>query len=290
MQAEGAPPTKRLRAVARHGALDALAATWKMRGRTDKALSTPRVHFPYLHAVPPQEEDDFRRLLRDLAHTHTFVSYSEAVDKTLSGQIDKPYVAFSFDDGFASNVRTAAILEEFGAVGCFFVATGFIGVPTLPEARDFFGYSGGIDEHAMTWTDLENLKGRGHEIGNHTYSHRQISAITPDQAVEQIGRGAEMLRERLGGIEHFAWPFGRFSHFTAEAAAEVFAQGHVSCASAERGSHSGGVTPPESLCIRRDHVMTSWPLRHSRYFLASSALGSRAQGWPEGWEVPHVQA
>ena len=278
----------RLRTTGRHAALDGLSALGRLSGRESAGLATPRVQFPYLHAVPENEEHSFRKLLGSLATTHTFVSYSEAVRRVRSGEIDRPYLALSFDDGFASNVRTARLLEEFGIVGCFFVTTGFIGTPTLTEARDFFGYSAGIDEPAMTWSDLEALKAAGHEIGNHTQTHRVVSSLSPQRVVDEIGGAADVLRARLGSVEHFAWPFGRFFHFTGDAARVVFDTGHLSCASAERGAHlSAEGASADSLCIRREHIMTSWPRRHSRYFLSRSALrgAPSAQGWPAGWEV-----
>src|SRR5699024_10627287 len=94
-------------AIARHGALDVLAFRDRLRSRNEPAWTRPRVHLPYLHAVPPEEEDTFRDLVREIGRTHTFISYSEAVERIKHGPIDKPYVAFSFDDGFKSNVRTA---------------------------------------------------------------------------------------------------------------------------------------------------------------------------------------
>ncbi len=277
------------RRVARHGALDLLSLSWQATGRTETAVSTPRVHFPYLHAVPEHEEGRFRSLLEWLARTHTFIGYSEAVDRVLTGRVDKPYVAFSFDDGFASNVRTARLLEEYDATGCFFVVTDFLGIPTLSEAREFFGYVQAIDEPAMTWSEVEDLKARGHEIGNHTRTHRQVSDLSHDRMVDEIGTAADTLRSRLGDVKHFAWPFGRFGHFTPEAVAEVFDTGHASCASAERGAHVPGPVPERSeLCIRRDHMMTSWPLRHSEYLLARSAASATSEtaAWPAGWRQP----
>lgn len=281
-------PRRRVRAVARHGAVTTLARLWEESGRTGRAIRRPRVHLPYLHAVPAVEEARFRQLLDWLAPTHEFVSYSEAVERILNGRIDRPTIAFSFDDGFASNARTAEILEEYGATGCFFVATGFIGVPDVTSARGFFGYSQGIDEPAMTWGDLERLKSRGHEIENHTSSHRQISNLSHQEVVDQIGQAAEDLKARLGGSRHFAWPFGRYSHFSAAAAGEVFAQGHRSCASAERGAHvSDGEIDRERLCLRRDHLVTSWPLIHQQFFLARSAVSATTGSgeWPSGWRV-----
>ena len=257
-------------------------------GRTDRGLARPRIHLPYLHTVPPSEEEAFRRLLNGLARTHTFVTYSRAVDLLRHGGVDRPHVAFSFDDGFASNVVTSRIMEEYGTTAMFFVPPAFVGTRTVEEARRFYGYPEGVDEPAMTWGDLEDLLARGHEIGNHTLGHRVLSWVSEEEAREEIVRGSEMLRARLGNVEHFAWPRGRFTHMTDAAARIVFASGHTTCASAERGAHTRAADgPPEALCLRRDHVMTSWPLRHIRYFLARSAERSAdaQNGWPEGWRV-----
>lgn len=279
---------KRARAVARHAVLDGLSARDRWTHQLDVGLARPRVALPYLHAVPREEEGDLRRFVAALARDHEFIGYSEAVRRVRDGDIDRPYVSFSFDDGFASNVRAARILEEFGAPGMFFVPTGFVGTKTLAEARSFFGFIEGCDEPAMTWDDLERLKERGHEIGNHTHTHRILASLSAQERADEVGRAAEILHSRLGASDHFAWPYGRFFHFSDDAARAVFDTDHASCASAERGAH---VVPPpggeRALCVRRDHIMTEWPLRHCTYFLARSGrvASSVSNQWPENWHV-----
>lgn len=274
------------RAAARHLALDVLAMKLRWQGKLEQGLRTPRISLPYLHAIPEGREETFRRLLQKLSETHTFIGYDEAMGRLAGGQIDRPYVSFSFDDGFKSNVRAAKILEEFGTTGCFFVPTGFIGTRTVQEAQAFFGYSLGVDEPSMSWEDLELLKSRGHLVENHTTNHRVLSWIPPSQYRDEIGAAAEVLRRHLGQSKHFAWPRGRFSHFTPAAASVVFETGHETCASAERGSHvAPHVGSKESLCVRRDHLMAEWPLQHQLYFLANSALTASAADnqWPASW-------
>lgn len=277
-----------LRRTARHGALNALSALSSWTGRTQAGLRQPRVHLPYLHAVPPGEEGTFRAFVAELARSHELISYSEAVRRIRHGPIDSPSVAFSFDDGFASNVRTAKILEEFGTTGMFFVPAGFVGTPSLDEARAFFGYTPGVNEPAMTWGDLERLKESGHEIGNHTWSHRVLSELSTEEMRDDICRGADAIRRRLGECEHFAWPRGRFIDFNDCGAQIVFDTGHVSCASAERGAHKTvHVGPKNLLCLRRDHMMSDWPQRHCRYFIGRSGLRNdpTVGSWPDGWKV-----
>lgn len=264
----------RTRAAARSFALDMLGlSSLPSRGR---ALATVRMHVVYLHQTP--DLSALRRLVGALAQSHTLTSYGTAVELARSGTVTSPSIAFTFDDGFASNFGAAQVLEEFGVTGCFFVPTGFIGIDSVAEARQFFETSDGVDEGAMSWGQVEQLRARGHEIGNHTAHHRVLAWVSPDEAADEIAQGRRMLSDRLGAGEHFAWPRGRFQHVTPKAVAEVFAQGHVSCASAERGSHPPG-EPTEPPCLRRDHLDTAWPLRHNLYFVATSAQG-RSRPWP----------
>jgi peptidoglycan/xylan/chitin deacetylase (PgdA/CDA1 family) len=138
----------------------------------------------------------------------------------------------------------------------------------------------------MDWSDVENLLGRGHEIGGHTVSHRDLAQLSPPELHDEIAGSFDMLHGRLGSVEHFAWPYGRFPTFTPEAASCVYASGYRSCASALRGCHVAGEDAPEPRpCLRRENVEALWPLGHTRYLLARSARLRRVAGrsWPAGW-------
>lgn len=274
------------RRLARSMAVGGLSRMHGVRGLTDEALARPMIHFPYLHAVPQAEYSDFVSLLECITRTHTLISYTEAVNRVLHGPIDKPYAAISFDDGFKSNLSAARALEEFGTTGMFFVPTNAVGIPTVTQARSFFKFVDGCDEPIMDWSDLEHLRSRGHEVGNHTVSHSTLSKISLNEATEEIGIAASVLRERLGVCDHFAWPNGRFIHFKGDLIEAVFNTGHKSCASAERGAHSAvHQGTASSLCLRRDHVMTSWSLEHNRYFIGRAAAGSSIESnrFPENY-------
>jgi peptidoglycan/xylan/chitin deacetylase (PgdA/CDA1 family) len=226
-------------------------------------------------------------LLADLARTHRFIGYSEAVERVAGGDIDAPYLAFSFDDGLKNCLRVAALLEEHGARACFFVCPGIVG-ETRPEVVDEFCrdrlHTPPLD--FMDWGDLEQLLSRGHEIGGHTVGHHDLAALPAERLREEIGGSFEALQARLGGVEHFAWPYGRFATFSPEAADCVYSSGYRSCASALRGCHvAGGDGGEAQPCLRRENVEALWPLRHTKYLLARSVRLRRMAGgsWPEGW-------
>lgn len=274
----------RSRARARGAALDLMAFQGRMRGTTTAGLSVPRVHFVYLHDVPEHELERFDRLVGRLAEHHELVSYSEAVRRLSAPALEYPSLTFSFDDGFASNVGAGRVLGRRGVSACFFLPTGFIGCRQVSEARRFFRTAEGVDEPAMTWGDVERLVAGGHEVGNHTVNHMTLAHLSLSQVEDEIeGARAELLR-RLGVADHFAWPRGRFEHTSAEAVRAVYQTGHWTCASAERGSHEPGRSVARP-CIRRDHLMTSWPLRHAAYFVARSAWRRGDGSWPTGWDI-----
>ena len=76
----------------------------------DKALiKKNRVQFLFLHHLFNDEVASFRKLLKALSKEHTFISYSEAVNRIKTGNIDKPYICFSSDDGYKSNVSFVSI-------------------------------------------------------------------------------------------------------------------------------------------------------------------------------------
>lgn len=274
------------RRIARHVALTSLAALYKLTGQMS-SLKSNRIQFIYLHHVFEDEVAGFRRLLRLLSRSHSLISYSEAVERLYRGELDRPYVCVSFDDGLKNCLRAAQVMDEFGVSGCFFICPSIIGERDQRKLKEFCVRKLALPATEMlTWDDVETLIKTGHEIGSHTMSHPVLSRIPRESAQQEIGRSYETLTRRLGAVRHFAWPEGRFFHFNPAAARDVFDAGFQSCASAERGCH---VTRPElnpsSLCIRRDYIAARWPLSHAAYFLASNSRTAsvKSNRWPEGW-------
>jgi peptidoglycan/xylan/chitin deacetylase (PgdA/CDA1 family) len=277
------------RDFARHAALDVLSLV-----HSDAALDRPRVQILYLHHVLADEEVQFRALLTWLQTRHIFISYSDAI-RRLRGElpIDRPYVAFSFDDGLRNSLRAAELLGEFGATACFFVCSSMAAQRSFDDVRDFCARELHLPPaEFLSWDDMQTLLGGGHEIGNHSSRHRTLATLGANELEDDIASSLVELRHQLGnGIEHFAWPRGRFFHFSPEAAATVFRGGHTSCASAERGAHVEAASSNVALCIRRDQLIASWPLRHARHFLVQSSRRASRQlnDWPEGW-LPRIEA
>lgn len=70
------------------------------------------------------------------------------------------------------------------------------------------------------------------EIGGHTVNHPRLSKVRRSDRIEEITAGREALVDRVGPIQHFAYPFGD----DAGAAALVQAAGFVSACTTVAGS------------------------------------------------------
>ena len=260
---------KTFRGVARNLALNMLSL-----GVSESDFRKPRIQILYIHHLFKDEEHHFRGFLDILRTNHTFISYSEAIDKIVSGEIDKPYITFSSDDGFKNNLRAAEILNEYGAKCCFFINPGIIGVTDQQKIKEYCIQK--LQFHPvdfMSWSDLNTLQKAGHEIGNHTMWHMNIAKNTEKEIRDDLGASLELLRKNCGDIQHFAFPFGRFFHFSQLGKKIVFETGHSTCATAERGCHINPdkAITKEELCIHRDHMVFGNNIKTLLYFLANSS-------------------
>ncbi|MCC6626395.1 MAG: polysaccharide deacetylase family protein [Chloroflexi bacterium] len=110
-------------------------------------------------------------------------------------------VVLTFDDGYADNaIEALPVLQRYGFTATFYIVSGFVGRP---------GY--------LTWAQLEQVRDAGMEIGAHTVNHRDLTAVTPAVARDEIVRSRQTLRERLGvPVASIAYPAGRYTPATIE--------------------------------------------------------------------------
>ena len=112
-----------------------------------------------------------------------------------------PLVSFTFDDVPASAYTNgAAILEQHGVRGTFYVAAGMLGQMDK-------------DWRVIDRDQVRALYDRGHEIGCHTFSHVGVDTLDARMLDEECRRNREVLREICPGLDltNFCYPFGRIS-------------------------------------------------------------------------------
>jgi peptidoglycan/xylan/chitin deacetylase (PgdA/CDA1 family) len=109
-----------------------------------------------------------------------------------------PLVSFTFDDvPDSAYVNGAAILDEYGIRGTFYIASGTCGA---------------ADTHwcVISRDQVRALHARGHEIGCHTFSHVAVDCLDARAVEEECRLNLDHLRELCPGIEltNFCYPFG----------------------------------------------------------------------------------
>lgn len=273
-----------VRAKVRHAAISALGQIERWTGRQERALGRNRVQIVYLHHLYDDELANFHDLLRRLSRHFAFIPYSQAIERIVAGKFPEPSLTFTFDDGTRSGLAAAEILSEVGASACFFLCPSIVG-ETDPEKLDAFcrGRLFTPPVPFMAWRDVEALLKAGHEIGGHTQTHANLGALSGAALDEEIGGSFQALAARVGPVRHFAWPFGQWRDFSAEARDAVFRAGYESCASGMRGCHVAAATGgAKGLCVRRDHVVAGWPTEHVLYFMAraSASATEETNRWP----------
>ena len=257
----------------RHAALNVLAALQNPRS----SLSTPRVQFIYIHHVFRDEEQSLRSLLLHLSKEHCFISHTEAVERIRTGNIDRPYLAFSSDDGFHNNLIASRVFAEFDISACFFLNPSTIGMTHPTEIKEFCAsrlHAKPVD--FLSWAEVEELQKAGHEIGSHSWEHHNLSVLDEEALKEDLTRSRDALSSHCGTIKHFAYPYGRWHHFHLRGMNLVHSLGHQSCATAERGCHLHQMDLLENMLFR-DHIIAGWPLNHVDYFLSQNVRKATAQ-------------
>jgi peptidoglycan/xylan/chitin deacetylase (PgdA/CDA1 family) len=160
---------------------------------------------------------DFERQVAALAEFAEIVPLLELTGRLRGGAANnRPLVALTFDDGYASFHRHALpVLRRFGAHATAFVVTGTVGSdepqPFDGWARKNRGRTSADDWRAMNWSELEDCAASGLvHVGAHSHSHLRGSLCTPAQLADEAGRSRELLRARLGDAHarSYAYPYG----------------------------------------------------------------------------------
>lgn len=169
--------------------------------------------------VRPQ---DLRRQIEKLrGWGYELVTFGE-----LAAEVRPGRAALTFDDGLVDNLTTLVpILQELGARATVFVVSGWLGKPhpAAPWTR------------IVTADELRELGSAGIEIGGHSATHADLSALSYDAALEELSTGKAELEEILGEpVEVAAYPYGRTSADAIRAARD--AGFRAACSTSARGS------------------------------------------------------
>ena len=109
---------------------------------------------------------------------------------------DQPVVYMTFDEGYENGLTPTFldILKEKEVKGLFFVTYDF--ADREPEL-------------------IRRIIDEGHVLGNHSWSHKNYSTLTPKQAAEDIMKLHDYVKENFGyEMRYFRFPSGNFNEQT----------------------------------------------------------------------------
>ena len=161
-----------------------LGVQFKLNGTNLGAEDTTAPYTaPWVTADAPNGDFTLTAVMRTSDGTMTSAPVSVSVSNAI--------VTLTFDDGWASQLGAANMLQTAGLHGSFFPITNFLSAPYMP-----------VDQ-------LKQIKDMGNEIGSHTETHRDLTTLSTADALQELtGSKATLEADGLGPINNFVSPYG----------------------------------------------------------------------------------
>ena len=103
-------------------------------------------------------------------------------------------VTLTFDDGDANQFAAARSMAAHGLFGTFYITTSWVG-----------------DDGYLTREEVDDLAAAGHEIGGHTVTHADLTAVPPAEMEAEICNGRAVLESWGHRPTNFSYPYSTTS-------------------------------------------------------------------------------
>lgn len=155
--------------------------------------------------------DELRRHLTRLREwDYRLVTFGELASLASRRRADA-HAALTFDDGLVDNLETLVpLLREEQVPATVFVVSGWLGEP----------YPWADWTRIVTREELRELAASV-EIGAHSTKHDDLSALSFEDARDDLAASKRALEDVVGPVETAAYPFGRASEATIRACREA---------------------------------------------------------------------
>lgn len=232
------------------------------------------IHIINAHYLYPYIDSDngehFIKQLNQIIKYCDLIRFEKAVELiNKKVNVDRPLVAFTFDDGFLDCYTTIApILESYDINAGFFIFPNII-----ESSKEYYNkFSKGHVVHGkkfMNWNQIKDLHNRGHIIGSHTMDHIDLgtSNLTNRDLQEQIVKSKKVIEFKVGNnCNMFAFPNGRLADLN-ENYLSVILKNYDYVFS---GSDYKNYYSFNGKVINRRHLEPFWPISHLNYFLSAN--------------------
>lgn len=236
------------------------------------------VHILNGHMVDWHHDDNsdgerFSKLLFELSKYCDFVNFQDAVKKIENKEtVDKPTVAFSFDDGWRDcYTQIAPQLEKYGVNAAFFINPNFVNATESNDVSYIKDFTDNITKspgkYSLTWMQIKELHNKGFVIGAHTLDHKRIDQINSVELIHQLCDCKNEIEKHIDGpCDYFAIPYGNYKHVSISSinvACDCYKYVFSQCDHKHYFSFEGRV-------LNRRHFEPFWPIKHVMYFLSAN--------------------
>jgi peptidoglycan/xylan/chitin deacetylase (PgdA/CDA1 family) len=150
------------------------------------------------------------------------VTVAELAERAAGGEPPPGLASLSFDDGLEDNHRVVLpILRELGVPATVYVTTGFIG-----RQNEWIGRP----SRYMTEDELRELARAGLELGAHSVSHPDLSALGREACRREVEESVAAVAAIAGvPVRTFAYPFCAYGDDAVAAVREAGLLAAVTC-------------------------------------------------------------
>jgi peptidoglycan/xylan/chitin deacetylase (PgdA/CDA1 family) len=157
--------------------------------------------------------------------------YARWLSSPLEHPLPPKPVVITFDDGYSNFSHALEVLNRYQLPATMFVPTAYIG-----GTSSWLSSPPLADMPIMSWSQLNEIRDAGVEVGGHAHVHRPLDELSRDAVRDDVRRCKQILEDGLGvEVAAFAYPHG---YFSARVRSEIVAAGYE-YACAVRNSLSG---------------------------------------------------
>mgnify|MGYP001451996844 FL=1 len=175
------------------------------------------------HDILREDHDKFLNLIQYLKKNWNIITpdQSKNIINSKDLKVNKKNILITFDDAFKSQkIITEKFLDPLNIKALFFIVSDFVKISSKDEAHKFIkknffkdqnlDHNIDLEANNMSLDDLRYLVSKGHTIGGHTKTHKQLSKIKDkDTLIKEIIDSKKFLENEIGiKIEDFAYTFG----------------------------------------------------------------------------------
>jgi peptidoglycan/xylan/chitin deacetylase (PgdA/CDA1 family) len=221
----------------------------------------------------------FREQMRYLTDHFELLTVSKLLaGLTQSSEHSHPLSALTFDDGYADNFdQVLPILAAYQVRATFYPITGLLGQHQSDPAQNagWSTDSHGQEVRMLSWEQLRQMAGQGHEIGAHTVHHPKLHQLPVEEVRREVFQCKSDLEAQLNvPVESFAYPRGRYTPIVKEL---VRAAGFTSAVTIHEGTLGPGFDPFElpRIPVQPDTSLAAFKARTT----VAIDWYSRLRGW-----------